>query len=539
VFWKEGVDGVFLRGRGPHSENRKTFVPMQVPESEPLVKRSRVSDDDDAVMSDRSVAVSRYYLSDPHVRSLVIVVLSSVFATMWMCSMLTAFFPQVASDQFGISNSIVGIIFAMFPAVVAVFSPLVAYLASKIGRMPILLIGMVCQIAGTVAFGLCFDAITFCFARALQGLGATMLQVAGIALLSSNIRNLDDALAMQEILSGFGYMVGPPTGAILYANTSFFQTFFISSLVIVAIFCYILFEYLRDRRKWQVYDEERVVKGSHDIAENDADGPLLGTSTQVTQDTSAKELIPLKKVTNATFISCSIACGVLFLVMGAFDPTLGPHIQELLNVNQTLVGIIFVYPAVAYMIFAGSASWVVRKITAKNTLVIGLFVTCLGMACVGPLPGLDAFDSLTASWIFMFLGGTGFGLGVGWGYVPLVPMMRDAVDKAALKYSDRYIVEEQHLSNFVSAVYNSASSIGQVVGPLFAGLSMDHSPKRRQATCRDPIEENCYSGISWTYAFLSILSLSCCILVQLTVTKEENPVKVESVEESHPELKVA
>jgi MFS family permease len=465
----------------------------------------------------------RYKLTDPSVRPLMALVYLSVFSGTFISAMGTAFFPQVAQSDFDISNQYIGIVFAVFPAVITVISPGVAYVCNKIGRMPVLCFGTLVEIIGTAMFGLSSSFTGFCIARAVTGFGAACSEVSSMALLVSNVENLNEALGLQEILSGMGFMFGAPIGAGLYSLLGFGWVFFANAIVLAMLLTYAILEWRVNAAKWKMYEADKVrADDAHANIEGD-DAFQTEEEVQNNQNELSKEQrdalppMPPMVLMDRVMVPSAISIAVLFFILASTEPILAPHIQELLNLKTSVVGLLYAVPSILYAVLAGFTGEVSRRITAKTTLSLGLFLMGVSMVLCGPAPYLDQINSPVAAWGFLMASFVLMGIGLALGFVPGVPLMREGADKRVHFNRNRYKVEEKFISNFVSGAFNSAASFGQVVGPLAAGFTMESVPQRRQITCEDPNEENCFSGIQWTCTIFGGVAFLTFVMFQLVV----------------------
>jgi MFS family permease len=465
----------------------------------------------------------RFKLTDPYVRPLVALIYLSVFSGTFISAMGTAFFPQVAQSRFGISSSYIGIVFAVLPTVISITSPGVAYVCNLIGRMPVLCFGTFVEIIGAAMFGFSSSVVSFCISRAITGFGAACTGVASMALLVSNVENLNDALGLQEILSGMGFMFGAPIGAALYSVMGFGWVFFANAIVLAIMLAYAIIEWRSNVDKWKLFEADKT-GGSDPHANNEGDDDFQtieeGQDNQ--NELSAEERaalpdMPSMVLMDRVMVPSAISVSVLFFILASTEPILAPHIQELLNLKTSLVGLLYAVPSILYAIFAGFAGEVSRKITAKTTLSLGLFLMGISMILCGPAPYLDQINSPAAAWGLLMASFVFMGVGLALGFVPGVPLMREGADKRVYFNRNKYKAEEKFISNFVSGVFNSAASFGQVVGPLAAGFTMEHVPQRKQITCEDPDEANCYTGIQWTTTIFGGVALVTFLMFQIVV----------------------
>jgi MFS family permease len=463
-------------------------------------------------------SIAKFKLGDIEVRPLVVLVYLSAFSESFISSTGFAFFPQVAQSRFRISNTYIGIVFATLPASVAISSPIVAYVCNYLGRMPIVCIGTFLEVVGITMFGLSTSVATFCISKAITGFGSACVQVASTALLVSNIKNLEDAMGIQKTLAGISFLLGAPLGAALYSVVGFEWVFFSNSILVGAVLMYALMHWRLNLNKWRLFEAEKMQTEDTDVLKFDEDDESRSELTE--EDRQALPQIPGMLLMDRVMVPTAVSCAVLFFILAASEPILAPHIQDLLNLKTSLVGLIFSIISLSYTLFAGFAGEISRITSPKTTLALGLLLMGFGMLLCGPLPILDHIDSLAASWSFIVISFVIMGSGLAIGLVPGVPLMKDGADRTVYANRFKYKADEKFLSNFVSGVFSSAISLGQVLGPLVVGFLMENVPQRNQITCKRSVE-NCSSGIQWTCTILGGIALITFILFQVVVPNHQ------------------
>jgi MFS family permease len=425
--------------------------------------------------------------------------------------MAAAFFPQVANQQFGISNVWIGVIFAILPASVALFSSFAAFLCGKFSRFPVMVTGFAFEIVGLIVFGLSSKLPMLCISRVISGIAAAFMQVSSLAMLVSNVKEVNEALGMQEIFSGLGFVFGAPLGGFVYAALGFHWVFFIASMLIGCMLFYALTDYIYHRQLWSEFEAEKTEEDESIDEESVQKGLIQKDDLPI---------LPVLKLLNGEMISLASSATVLFLIMGGIEPILAPHLQQLLNIDVDYVGLIYSLPGLIYAICAAFAWKICQKLTSKVTLISGLILVGGSLCLLGPIPLLDTIPSLTASWLFVLIGSTFWGFGMGMAFVPGIPMMRESANRVSVQYKAEFSSTEKFLSNYTSAIFNSFASLGQVIGPLSAGLLMDILPQRIEATC-DGSQGECTSGIQWTMVIYSACCILVCVPIQLLVPNLE------------------
>jgi len=154
-------------------------------------------------------------------------------------SVLASFFPQEAKAK-GMSEDVVGLVFAVFAAVIFVCSPFAGRMMSKHGKVWVYIWGislvsvssMLFSVATWLPAGLPFA--TWCFAmRLLQGIGSALEETAMYAIIADlDSEHVTFYLGICEISTGLGYMIGPPLGGFLFSAGGFAMPFVVLGLAV-------------------------------------------------------------------------------------------------------------------------------------------------------------------------------------------------------------------------------------------------------------------------------------------------------------------
>ena len=149
---------------------------------------------------------------------------------LYACSAFTVITPFYAAvaERSGIPSSLIGFIFSLFPISSVIFSFFLPSLMFKIGRNTILILGLTLIAAGCILVSFIEDlspplAITFSLiSRILTGSGAACEAIASASILSSDYPDQFQRLAaIIEIFTGFGIIIGPLAGSVLFSFGGF------------------------------------------------------------------------------------------------------------------------------------------------------------------------------------------------------------------------------------------------------------------------------------------------------------------------------
>ncbi len=123
--------------------------------------------------------------------------------------------PFYAQD-FGATPAIIGLLVAIHPAMQFVFGPIWGRLSDRIGRRPILLLGLVGSGLSYMIFGLATN-LTWLFAsRIMQGIAGANIPVAQAYIAdSTDAENRTRGMGLVGAAFGLGFIAGPAIGGVL------------------------------------------------------------------------------------------------------------------------------------------------------------------------------------------------------------------------------------------------------------------------------------------------------------------------------------
>ncbi|KYG59838.1 MFS transporter [Planococcus maritimus] len=329
----------------------------------------------------------------------------------------------VSIDQGGMAA---GLMIAIFAAAQFLFSPIAGKWADQYGRRIMIIWGL----AGLTLSMFIFYASDFIwvlyFSRVVGGIGAAMLVPAIFAYIA-DITTFDQRAKGTSLVSAamsLGIVIGPGIGGFL-ADFSLKLPFLVSALVSLAAVLFSVF----------------VLKDSD--AEK-ADPNLALTMTQsesmfkkIARSTSVPYFLPL-------VITLVMSFGLL-----AYESVLGLYLDN--QFNSTAKDIAFMITA------TGTVSVIVQLFVVDRIVSrfgeIGVLITFLGVAAGGFLA------SLFASSYVMFFG------------VSLIIFLATSILRPVLNTLISKLAEGE--VGFAMGMNNAYMSIGNVMGPLLAGILFD------------------------------------------------------------------
>eukprot|EP00122_Pirum_gemmata_P019767 Pgem_evm1s18496 len=107
----------------------------------------------------------------------------TMFCVNCIVSIVAPFFPQYAEKENGASQTIIGMIFAVYPLGVFLSSFFWAKTCKKIGKKMVLGLGLFILSLSTIGFGLCKEIYLYFIVRFIQGVGASAAGTASSVIL--------------------------------------------------------------------------------------------------------------------------------------------------------------------------------------------------------------------------------------------------------------------------------------------------------------------------------------------------------------------
>ena len=358
------------------------------------------------------------------------VVALAIFTDMFIHGMIVPILP-IYAGSLGISQTALGFLFGSYALALLITTPIFGMISDKFGRRGPMLWGILGLAAATLLFAF---ANTFWFlllARILQGCAAAITWTAGLALLADFYPSEERGQAMGIALSGqaMGILVGPSLGGWLYQRGGYMFPFFVAAGMAV----------LDGLLRLLLLKEE----------------PHRGKQT---------EQQPFELLRNQQFLLIVGAVMIGAAVPSALQPTLPARFEEVFHATPLVIGLLFAVPTIAYAVIAPLIGRISTKLGHARMTVLGFIITALAMAFV-TLPSNIYLEIAALSLI---------GIGMGMILAPSLPRMADLAQE-----------KENASYGFTFAIYNTAYSVGMMMGPVLSGL----------------LSEN--FGLQWAYVILA------------------------------------
>ncbi|MEG6512765.1 MFS transporter [Desulforamulus ruminis] len=334
----------------------------------------------------------------------------------------------VYSENLGATPFTLGVIFAAYSASLLAGTIPLGLLSDRYGRKKIMLLGLLTLSLSTLGFTLANSLWLLILIRLIQGFSAGATWTAGPALVA-DLYPPDQRGAKMGIISaatGFGFLIGPAAGGLLYELGGYRLPFLIGTILSLIVGLFVLKVLPADKTN--------------------------GKSRK--RDHSLLEVLQFKGVPVSLTVILLGSTG-----FGFIDPILPGYFMDKFGISPGIVGILFGLISLSHV----SSAPVIGKLSDSWGRLKLIQWGLVGTAAVIPLVSLS--NSLITTAMVMGLLGITFGLIL----TPTMPLLADSVmlqskDSGEASYGAAF------------GLYNTAFSLGYLLGPLFGGGWMEFLP---------------------------------------------------------------
>ena len=355
-----------------------------------------------------------------------------------LIALMVPFFPVEAARR-GVSETMTGAVFSCFAATQLAAYPLVGRLVPRIGVTRSYSVGLLLAALSTAAFGVLpvinntETFIAACFAtRAVEAVATCFINTASLTVVANKFpERTNTAVGTIETMTGVGVSLGPAIGGGLYRAGGYGLPFYVL-------------------------------------------GGLLAATAGLTWlimppvDRPARRTDPLRSMLRVLLTAseawlCFLVLLAISMNWTAIDPGIGPYVLSAMGVTPALLGLFFLGATGTFCIF--SLAWGRLHDRVRNTYL--LMTPCLvgaaaGLLLMSPSPLLPLRP---ARWL-LGVGMTVKEICQGGAYIPLFSRLLSVCSHGGLQNS----VQTQ---SFISSVFGTVFSIGNVVGPTVGGAIID------------------------------------------------------------------
>lgn len=387
-------------------------------------------------------------------KDLLVIISMAMILFFGLCafSVIAPFFTLEGKKK-GVSTSVTGLIFAVYPLVVFILSPFIGKYLPVIGPKFCLIAGVFLEAGSQVLFGFVEDLpsgyvfITYCFViRVVTALGSAMSQTATLSIMAITFKeNMSTVFGMLELFSGLGLMAGPALGGVLYKVGGFKLPFLvIGSALLLALFSVF----------WILPSDQELLSDGRDIDSSTNEEPQVGSITGILR---VPGVFMLSIVT--------ITAG---MVLSFLDPTLTNHLQDISDngLSSEQIGLYFLIAASVYTLSAPPLGYLTdKKIDGRKAIIFGHFFVFASYFFLGPCPLIKDYVKPR-----LWLAGVSLAV-MGFGIAPFViPNLAD-MQKCA---TNAGLPDSLAVKSILSGLFGSCFSVGSVLGPTIGGFLTDH-----------------------------------------------------------------
>lgn len=352
---------------------------------------------------------------NPARRGAVAVLIATVFVDVIGFAMVLPLLPGYAA-RFGAEPGAIGLLIAVYSAMQFVLAPLWGRLSDRIGRRPVLLLGLVGSIASYLVFAVADGFWLLFLSRMLDGGSGATLNIAQAYLADETApAQRTRAMGLVGAAYGVGFVIGPILGGVTSTISLSLPGYVAAALTAANL----LFAWWR-----------------------------LPESVRVQDDTAATAVTPLRWRGLAAPLAVLFTATLAFSVMYVVFPLFG---EARFGADRRTVGYWFAFIGLVTAIMQGGLlGRLAARLGEPRVAAIGAALLAAGFALVPVAHGTPN----AAFYVALIALGAGFGMAG--------PSMLGMISRRAA--ADR--------QGRVLGAAQSAASMARIVGPVVAGLVM-------------------------------------------------------------------
>lgn len=168
--------------------------------------------------------------------AILVLVVLVIFMDMMIYGLLIPVFPQYA-PRLGVDEQVIGVVFGIYAAMLLLFSIPMGLLSDRVGRRPLIVVGMLLLALATALFGFSTTVTHLVVARTVQGVSAAATWSAGLALLADTCdpSRLGEKMGVALSAVGLGTVLGPVVGGLLFEYAGYMATFLVPAVLVASV----------------------------------------------------------------------------------------------------------------------------------------------------------------------------------------------------------------------------------------------------------------------------------------------------------------
>ena len=250
----------------------------------------------------------------------------------------------IFAQQLNISISSIGFAVSIFAFARLIFNFPIGFIADKIGRRPLLIIGPIINAFGILLTGFSFNLFFLLFSRFISGIGHGMYTIAALAYISdiSDDSNRAKFIGMNQVALLTGVAIGPAIGGILAELYGLRMPFYVISIVVASTSIYSLLKLPETFN----YKKNKKVKNDN------------------------KKKLFFKLLKSRKFFSIAlITISIFFTRQGSRNTIIPLLATSKLNITTGQLGIIFTLQAIIHLLTLIPASLAADKFGRRSVII--------------------------------------------------------------------------------------------------------------------------------------------------------------------------
>lgn len=356
-----------------------------------------------------------------------------IFSEFLVCLGISIVIPVMPflRNELHLSGFSMGVMNALFAFAQFVASPIIGRISDKIGRKPILILGLFLFTVSEYLFAITNQLILFDVSRVIGGISAAMIVPTEMALAADITTKKYRARAIGWLSAAFsgGLILGPGLGGLL-ANIDYKLPFWFSGTL--GIISMIAMYFMLPKK----LEEQRSIEDEVDV---DAQGALK-------QDDS------MLKVLGKSGIVLFVLIFVSSFGLQGFESIYSLFVNQVYHFSLNNIALVLTLNGVLSLFLqVAMFDWLVSKLTEKS-----LIKYCFLLSLIGTIWILNAHTKVGVILATLLV-------------FEAFDLIRPAITTMLTKISPRN-------QGFINGLNMSLTSVGNVVGPLVAGALLDLHP---------------------------------------------------------------
>jgi MFS transporter, DHA1 family, tetracycline resistance protein len=327
------------------------------------------------------------------------------------------------AQHFGANALLVGLLSTSFSLMQLLFAPVWGRLSDRVGRRPVILVGLLGSSLSYLTFGLAPSLPILFLSRILAGIAGANISTAQAYIAdSTQPENRAKGMGLIGAAYGLGFTVGPAIGGILSQYGYAIPAFFASALALANF-----------GAAWWLLPESRNPSAQADHTERGLNWQRLRTGLRHPE---LGVFLILFFISTFAFANLEATFALMTARKFGFDARANGYLFAYIGVLITIVQ-------------GGFTGWLARRFGERWLISVGLFCMIFGLGLLPYSPGLKSLLFV----LIVLVGGHGF----------TNPSISSLISQSAS-------TEDQ---GGILGVAQSLASLARILGPVWGGFTFD------------------------------------------------------------------